>query len=243
MAALSGDAFVEQLKSDISEKHANLKHPFCRLLMEGKLSREQLKGWAKQRYQGISGMDLGQIAQLYIKSPDEENRRHILELLSEESGAGGGKSHRELFLEFCGALGLSREEVESAELLPGTLAVANLYKVRFLYDGFLEGLMSMACVESQNPDAFALWVPALEKHYGIDRKHLGWFLEHIAADSAEGGHGGKAFDTVRRHAVTAEIQHKVRRAMREALDTYWLMFDEIYRAYVAGDSAQPSTRG
>jgi coenzyme PQQ biosynthesis protein C len=232
--ALTGEEFVEQIKSDIAAKHANLNHPFCRLLIEGKLTREQLQGWARQRFKGISGMDLGQVAQLYVKAPDDQIRRHVLELLGEESGGLSGKSHKEMFLDFCQALGITKEEVLAAPVLPETLAVANLYKVRFLHDSFLEALMSMACVESQNPDAFARWIPALQDHYGIPRKHLGWFEEHVTADSTEEGHGGAAFRIVEKYAVTDEVQRKVRRAVGETLSSYWMMFDGIYRAYVEG---------
>src|SRR4029453_8652562 len=185
---MNAEEYVNQIKADIAAKHANLNHPFCRLLIAGKLTREQLQGWARQRYKGISGMDLGQVAQLYVKAPDDQIRRHVLERLGEEGGSLSGKSHREMFLDFCQAIGLSREEVINAPALPETLAVAHLYKVRFLHDSFLEGLISMACVESQNPDGFAKWAPALQEHYGIARKHLGWFMEHVTADSPEDGH-------------------------------------------------------
>lgn len=234
---MNGEAYVKQIKADIAAKHANLNHPFCRLLIEGKLTRTQLQGWARQRFKGISGMDLGDVAQLYVKAPDDQVRRHVLELLGEETGSLSGKSHKEMFLDFCQAIGISREEVFAAPVLPETLAVANLYKIRFLHDSFLEALMSMACVESQNPDGFAQWAPALEKHYGLARKHLGWFLEHVAADSMEDGHGGAAFEILKKYAVTDEVQQRVRRAVGETLSSYWMMFDGIYRVYVEGKAA------
>ena len=232
--AMSGQEYVKQIKSDIAAKHANLRHPFSRLLIEGKLTMDQLQGWAKQRYKGISGMDLGLVAQLYVKSPDDQIRRHILELLGEESGTLSGKSHKEMFLDFCQAIGLSRQEVVDAPVLPETLAVANLYKVRFLHDSFLEALMSMACVESQNPDGFAKWTLALENHYGILRKHLGWFMEHVTADSTEDGHGAAAFEILEKYATSEEVQRSVRQAVGETLSSYWMMFDGIYRTYVEG---------
>jgi pyrroloquinoline quinone (PQQ) biosynthesis protein C len=118
-----------------------------------------------------------------------------------------------------------------------TLAVANLYKVRFLHGSFLEALMSMACVESQNPDGFAQWAPALEKHYGVPRKYLGWFLEHVTADSIEDGHGGVAFAILEKYAISEEVQRNVRQAVGETLSSYWMMFDGIYRTYVGGRGA------
>ena len=170
-------------------------------------------------------------------APDEAIRRHVLELLGEESGSLGGKSHKQLFLDFCQAIGISNEEVLAADILPETLAVANLYKVRFLHGSFLEALMSMACVESQNPDGFAQWAPALEKHYGVPRKYLGWFLEHVTADSIEDGHGGAAFAILEKYAISEEVQRNVRQAVGETLSSYWMMFDGIYRTYVGGRGA------
>ena len=75
---LSGEEYINQMKADIAAKHANLDHPFCQLLVAGKLTKPQLQGWAKQRFKGISGMDLGQVAQLYVKAPDDQIRRHVL---------------------------------------------------------------------------------------------------------------------------------------------------------------------
>lgn len=161
----------------------------------------------------------------------------MLELLGEESGSLGGKSHKQLFLDFCQAIGISNEEVLAADILPETLAVANLYKVRFLHGSFLEALMSMACVESQNPDGFAQCAPALEKHYGVPRKYLGWFLEHVTADSIEDGHGGAAFAILEKYAISEEVQRNVRQAVGETLSSYWMMFDGIYRTYVGGRGA------
>jgi pyrroloquinoline quinone (PQQ) biosynthesis protein C len=106
----------------------------------------------------------------------------------------------------------------------------NLLTLRFIRDDFLEALASMACIESQNPDGFSAWVPALEGHHGIPRAHLGWFLEHVTADDPVQGHGGKAFEIIQTHAVDDRVQRSVRRAVRETLDSFWLMYDGLEKA-------------
>ena len=41
-------AFLDSLKEEIVERNALIHHPLMKLLYEGKLTREQLVGWAKQ---------------------------------------------------------------------------------------------------------------------------------------------------------------------------------------------------
>jgi pyrroloquinoline quinone (PQQ) biosynthesis protein C len=113
------DDFVQSLRDLISRKHANLNHPFARLLIEGKLTKEQLRGWACQRYKGITGMGMKNVAPLFIKAPDERVRRHIWELLGDESGyLGDDPSHAEWLFQYVYWLsldGIKRACVDGAE--------------------------------------------------------------------------------------------------------------------------------
>jgi len=238
--ALAPDDLVRLLQDQIRDKHANLKHPFARLLIEGKLTKDQLKGWACQRYKGITGMGMKNVAPLFIKAPDDQVRRHIWELLGEESGyTGDDPSHSEWLFQFGTALGLSREEMEQAEPLPETVAVNSFFLSKLHLGTFLEGLMAMVAVESQNPRGFAAWAKSLQAHYGFRPHDLRFFLGHVEADSEEGGHAGAAWEIVRRHAATDEAQRQVRRAVADSLNVYWLSLDGIKRAYVDGGRMAP----
>ena len=232
------DDFVTGLQDQIRKKHANLDHPFARLLIEGKLTREQLRGWARQRYKGITGMGMKNVAPLFVKAPDDQVRRHIWELLGEESGYIGDKpSHSEWLFQFGAALGLSREEMEETEPLPETVAVNCFFLNRLHLGSFLEGLMAMVAVESQNPQGFAAWAKSLQENYGLKPEDLRFFLGHVEADSEEGGHAGAAWEIVRQHATTDEAQRQARRAVTDSLNVYWLSLDGIKRAYVDGAAA------
>jgi coenzyme PQQ biosynthesis protein C len=231
----AADDFVAGLQDQIRKRHANLNHPFARLLIDGKLTKAQLRGWACQRYKGITGMGMRNVAPLFIKAPDEHVRRHIWELLGDESGyVGDDPSHSEWLFQFGAALGLSREEMEQAEPLPETVAVNSFFLCKLNLGTFLEGLMAMVAVESQNPQGFAAWAKSLQDHYGLKPEDLRFFLGHVEADSEESGHAGAAWEIVREHAATDEAQRQVRRAVADSLNVYWLSLDGIKRAYVDG---------
>ncbi len=227
------DAFVAELKQRVVERNANLRHPFARKLIEGQLTPAQLRGWAAQRYKGITGMGMANLGQLFIKAPDEEVRGHIWEVLGEEGGyAHGEASHQEWLFRFGSALGMTRQDFEQLEPLPETVAVNSFYLHKLLNCSFLEGFVSVVAVESQNPTGFAAWSKAFQDHYGLERDALAFFLGHIEADSDEGGHAGEGWAIVARYAVTDELREAVSRTVDQALGMYWLSLDGIERAYV-----------
>ena len=229
--ALSAEAFIDQLQGEIRARHANLDHPFAKRLIAGKLTKEHLRAWVCQRYKGITGIGMQNVAPLFIKAPDEGARRHIWELLGDEGGyAGEEPSHSEWLFTFGEALGLGREEIEHAEPLPETIAVRNFFLNKMHMGTFMEGLMSMVAVERQNPEGFASWANSLQERYGVRKEDLVFFLGHVEADSEESGHSGEGWEMVRLYANTDEAQEDVLRAVRESLAMYWLFMDGINRA-------------
>ena len=227
------EAFTAELKQRVVERNANLRHPFARRLIEGQLTPAQLRGWAAQRYKGITGMGMANLGQLFVKAPDEDVRRHMWEVLGEEGGyAPGEASHQEWLFRFGSALGMARQDFEQVEPLPKTVAVNSFYLHKLLNRPFLEGFVSVVAVESQNPTGFAAWSEAFQKHYGLGHDDLAFFLGHIEADSNEGGHAGEGWAIVARYATTDELREAVSRTVDQALGMYWLSLDGIERAYV-----------
>ena len=110
-------------------------------IMEGKLSREQLKEEVRQ--EGIIPLhNHNYHGRLYVVCPDPKWRARIAEVCFEE-GTGrlyaNGFSHNDLYLRFGEALGISRDEMWSTRYCAGALAL-KAYFSDICRRSFLEGV-------------------------------------------------------------------------------------------------------
>jgi len=98
-------------------QHSMLKHPFYVAWSEGKLSREILQEYAKQYYAHVRAFPT-YVSAVHSHCDDIETRQMLLENLVEEEQ--GTENHPELWLRFAESLGVKRDDVMNAELLPAT---------------------------------------------------------------------------------------------------------------------------
>jgi pyrroloquinoline quinone (PQQ) biosynthesis protein C len=77
-------------------------------------------------------------------------------------------------------------------------------------------------------------VNGLVKHYGFDRhsKDIEYWTLHMAVDEDHMKVGPYAIE---KYAVSNLEQEAVRKALRNTLDTFWLVFDGVKRAFVDND--------
>lgn len=230
MTAVAIDPFVDELKSLVDGRNANLNHPFAQRVIKGEASLDELRLWALQRYKGITGLGGFSIVPLLARAPDDAARKHMWETIGEECGYTGEASHTNWLVVFGEAIGLKAAEFENARSLPETIAMRSFLLYRMSQVPFLEALASMVCIEAQNPRAFPQWVKTLEGHYRVPRSALKWFTGHIEADSEEDGHAGEGWAVFSRYATTEAMREQVRSAVRDALEVYWLSLDGIQRA-------------
>ena len=81
-----------------------------------KLSQDQLKVWAQNRYYFHAGIP-AKDANVFCKLPDDKDAKGMwLEKLQEEMGDDEEQSHPSMFLDFCAGLGLSNDDVINAEV-------------------------------------------------------------------------------------------------------------------------------
>ena len=131
-----------QIKADIAAKHANLNHPFCCLLDRRKIDQ----GTASRLGQAEIQRDLGHGLRtgrptLRQSAGRSDSAATCLELLSRRGRlAQRQKPPGNVFGFLPGHRAQSARKFINAPVLPETLAVAHLYKVRFLHDSFLEGI-------------------------------------------------------------------------------------------------------
>jgi len=230
--AIAATAFAQELYGIVGARHSR-DHPLIGMIERGELSREQLLGFAVQFYQLFPKVFPKPIAALYARCPDDPDiEKHLLENLVEE-GTGQvsrSASHRDLYLDFGKALGMSAAALDAAEPLPETAALLNWRDVLFYQRPWIEAMASQGyALEGTATERMKRIVRGLREHYEIPEEGIGYWKVHI---EVEDEHGAVAELAVQRFARTDEEQAAVRQAVQRTLDTFWLVFYGIHRCYV-----------
>jgi coenzyme PQQ biosynthesis protein C len=127
---LNPDEFIATFFEVNRQDHQRPPHPWEAIFREGKCSKEQLQGWAKERYYFTKQVPIKEYSILY-NCPHVEVRRMWLPKAIEEEGEDligkSNKPHPEYWLDVCVGLGMDREYVRNSE---------PLYGVKFAVDSF-----------------------------------------------------------------------------------------------------------
>ena len=125
-----------------------LDHPFYQRWTSGELTAGELREYARQYYHYALAFPTF-LSAIHAHTNDIETRQVLLENLIEEER--GSENHPELWLRFCGALGLPREEVTAGAPNASTRALIDTMR-SLARDGALhEGLAALYAYESQIP--------------------------------------------------------------------------------------------
>ena len=97
------DEFTERLK-DVGRSYYHDKHPFHVAMHQGKLSREQIRGWVANRYyyQNLSRLKM----QLFYREPSRDLRREWIGRIIDHDGTQGEEGGIEAWLRLGEAVGL-----------------------------------------------------------------------------------------------------------------------------------------
>ena len=105
-------SFALELKTELLQYNL-LNHPFYQLWNEGKISIDTLKEYSKQYMFQVANLPT-YISATHSITESPEDRKILTENLADEEL--NGKDHLTLWKDFCKALGLSEEELASANL-------------------------------------------------------------------------------------------------------------------------------
>jgi pyrroloquinoline-quinone synthase len=156
-----------------------LDHPFYQRWSCGELTRDELREYARQYWHYTLAFPTF-VSGVHANSDDFALRQALLENLVEEER--GDENHPELWLRFCEALGLSREEVLSSQPNDATRALIATMRSR-AREGAHEGLASLFAYESQVPAVAKAKIDGLAKHYGMTApRDIAFFAVHETAD-------------------------------------------------------------
>lgn len=171
--------FQTELQNSI-ERYAMLNHPFYQLWSAGKLDVEVLREYAKQYYAHVKAFPT-YVSATHSHCDDVAVRQMLLENLIEEER--GDNNHPELWLRFAEGLGLTRDEVKNAELLPSTVNSVNRLKALTQSEDYRLGVAALYAYESQIPEVAQTKRSGLADFYGIkDDRAVSFFTVHEAAD-------------------------------------------------------------
>ncbi len=167
------------LEGIIASRHL-LDHPYYQRWSAGELTLDELREYARQYWHFTHAFPTF-VSGIHANANEIAVRQLLLENLIEEER--GPENHPELWLRFCAALGLSRDEVTASEPTEATReAIATLRELTRQGDTH-EGLAALFAYEAQVPAVAKAKIEGLAKWYAIaEPRDVAFFSVHEVAD-------------------------------------------------------------
>lgn len=220
---ISSVEFVQQLKKEIQAfPKIRIKHPFLKAVCAGTATMDQIRAWAIQDYQFRAAVP--RIAMLrYLACTDPEIAQKLWGVVEEETRGmdTGSAGHNELAIRFAESIGLTRSQLDNAELLPST--AAHLYYVELIIHTlpwFVVMSIQIGAEGTFGPAAAALGNGFIQK-YKMKPEDVRFFTVHSEADEE---HGTLAEEIAERYLHPAHLQeltHKHTFRRMELLYDIW----------------------
>lgn len=224
-----GPAEFEARLRKIGEERYHSRHPFHKLLHEGKLTQGQVQAWVLNRYYYQSRIPMKDAA-LMSQVEDPEFRREWIRRIHDHDGTEGSEGGIDRWLILAEGVGLDPEYVRSTEgVLPATRFAVDAY-VRFVRDKSLLEAVASSLTELFAPDLHKARIAALLENYAFaNDQTLAYFRKRLTQAPRDVAFG-LAF--VQREARTREKQEAALAALRFKTDVLWAQLDALHFAYV-----------
>lgn len=231
---ISKNSFKQKIDTIIGAKHL-LKHPFYIAWTEGKLTKDQLKGYAEQYFYNVLA-EPTYLSAVHFNTPhihsetnsgDVSVRQEVLKNLIDEEY--GEKNHPALWKAFAFALGSNDKSLANASALPTTDKLVSTFRDICLNQPFYAGLAALHAFESQVPEIAAVKIEGLARFYGMTNpEDYEFFTVHQEADIY---HSQAEWSLIERFADTPEKQAEVLAATERACNALWGFLDGIHEKY------------
>ncbi|MFZ0293024.1 MAG: iron-containing redox enzyme family protein [Candidatus Sulfotelmatobacter sp.] len=181
---MNSTQFLEQLEASIA-KYDLLRHPFYEAWAAGKLTREDLREYARQYFPHVEAFP-SYLAEFALRLEEGELRRAVLANMVDEKGIPGGSGkesapHAELWLDFAEGMGSRRDLQWHLPVRQVRELTKHFHKVAS--EGTAEeALAAFYAYESQVPRVAQEKERGLREMYGADDKTCGYFALHTTAD-------------------------------------------------------------
>jgi pyrroloquinoline-quinone synthase len=198
----------------IDERHL-LKHPFYTKWTAGELPKEAMQEYARQYFAFESAMPRF-LSAIHSRTENANARQQILDNLWDEEH--GRDNHAELWLRFAEGIGVSRDDVLTAEHNDATRALVDTY-AEIAYDATpAEGIAALYAYERQVPQTAESKIHGLQEHYGVDDKRTtSFFAVHGVMDIE---HSGAEREMLGELAADSS-EPAIEKATQRALDAWW----------------------
>jgi pyrroloquinoline-quinone synthase len=207
---MSSKDFVQQLKKEIQAfPKIRIKHPFLKAVCNGTATMDQIRAWAIQDYQFRAAVP--RIAMLrYLACTDPEIAQKLWGVVEEETRGieTGTAGHNELAIRFAESIGVTRSQLENAELRPST--AAHLYYVELIIHTlpwFVVMSIQIGAEGTFGPAAAALGNGFINQ-YGMKPDDVRFFTVHSEADEE---HGSLAEEIAVRYLHSPQLQELTRK--------------------------------
>src|SRR5215510_14830376 len=207
---MTSQEFVNQLKKDIQAfPKIRIKHPFLKAVCNGTATMDQIRAWAIQDYQFRAAVP--RIAMLrYLACSDPEIAQKLWGVVEEETRGmdTGSAGHNELAIRFAESIGLTKHQLENAELRPST--AAHLYYVELIIHTlpwFVVMAIQIGAEGTFGPAAAALGHGFI-KRYNMKPDDVRFFTVHSEADEE---HGSLAEEIAVRYITSPHLQEQTRK--------------------------------
>ena len=229
MEPWSRDEFTAQLRA-IGQASYHDKHPFHRLMNEGRLDREQLQLWVANRFYYQKNIPIKD-AILLSRCPDRGIRKKWIQRIHDHDGTETTIGGIDKWLRLAQAIGVAAEELEDdRRLLPGVRYAVDAYVSFVATRPWVEGVAS-SLTELFSPGLMATRLAAFESQYTwVDKDALAYFRSRLTQAPRDTDHGlGIVLD----HCRTRPEQERAAAALQFKCDLLWAQLDAIYQRCVA----------
>lgn len=223
----------EQFKAQLEAKgrRYHIYHPYHVLMHEGRLERQQIRGWVANRFYYQISIPVKDAA-LMANCPDREIRRRWIQRIIDHDGRAPGEGGIEAWLRLGEACGMSRDEILSQQhVLPG---------VRFAVDAYVNFVRRAPWEEAVCSSLTELFAPTIHRarlenwpqHYPwVDSEGLQYFRNRLSQARRDVEDG---LEITLNYFQTRSAQERALDILQFKLDVLWTMLDAMYLAYIVG---------
>ncbi|OIK15907.1 pyrroloquinoline quinone biosynthesis protein PqqC [Bacillus sp. MUM 116] len=221
------DEFTERLK-DVGRSFYHDKHPFHVAMHQGKLSRDQIRGWVTNRYYYQKSVPIKDAA-ILSNLPSRELRREWIQRIIDHDGTHGVEGGIEAWLGLGEAVGLTREEILREDyVVPGVRFSVDAYVNFARTKPWIEAVAS-SLTELFSPDLISKRMKVLERLYPwIDSRGFEYFQNRLTQAPLD---SDCALKLVLTYCQSPEEQQRAVDALRFKCDVLWAQLDAIEKAY------------
>ena len=209
--------------NEIIEKRSLLTHPFYQAWNKGTLPVDSLKSYATQYFHFEKAYPTF-LSGIHHRCDDPKIRQHLLDNLWDEEH--GEDNHVELWMRFCDALGLDRDEIVNSEPKAATTELVETYKQMTSGMSLTSGAVALYAFEAQVPEVAKAKINGLRQYYNMtDGRSTSFFEVHKTLDEQHS-------DAERQMIEALVVDDTDEKAALEAADVatskLWQFLDGVY---------------